>query len=144
MFRAESPVFARKWYWNVSRAVFPCHILDSVVRVKQSTIQQLPRTVSDAGFHVMPFHAPDSSCCQDGQRLAAESVHLLSAARPLDRYLNRSMLASTRVCGTTLCIRAAGTTIAAIAELETSGMRGAFIRAVKIAAERSEELSRST
>jgi pyrroline-5-carboxylate reductase len=34
----------------------------------------------------------------------------------------------------------AGTTIAGLAELETSGVRGALIRAVKAAAKRSEDL----
>ena len=35
----------------------------------------------------------------------------------------------------------AGTTIAGLAELETSGVRGALIRAVRAAARRSEELA---
>ncbi len=34
----------------------------------------------------------------------------------------------------------AGTTIAGLAELENSGVRGAFMRAVKAAAKRSEDL----
>jgi pyrroline-5-carboxylate reductase len=37
----------------------------------------------------------------------------------------------------------AGTTIAGIAELENSGVRGAYIRAIKAAANRSRELSES-